>query len=78
MDDDTFWKTPSENSPETRVEIAKRARRQQEKQDTAKEKKAVKLFNKDGRPLNVNQAKVDFRFSDDDPEKFILDVAVYK
>lgn len=77
LDDDTFWKTPSENSPETRVEIARRSRRHQEKQDVVKEKKPPKLFNKAGRPLNINQAKVDFRF-DDDPEKFVLDVAVYK
>lgn len=79
LDDETFWRTASENSPETRVEIAKRARKHEEKQrDKNETKKSVKLFNKDGRPLNINQAKMDFQFNDDDPTKFVLDIAVYK
>lgn len=28
--------------------------------------------------MNINQAKLDFTFSDDDPEKFVLDIAIYK
>lgn len=38
----------------------------------------MRLFNKDGKPMNINQAKLDFTFSDDDPKKFVLDIAIYK
>lgn len=78
MDDDTFWKSASENAPETRLEIAKRARKREEDEKPAKEKKALRMFAKDGRPLNINQAKVKFQFSDEDPSQFVLDIAVYK
>lgn len=80
LTDEEFWKTPSENCPETRVEIAKRQSKkkvQDEKEDKS-QKRGVKLFNKDGRPMNINQAKVDFTFKDDDSSQYILDVAVYK
>nr|CAI5823988.1 unnamed protein product [Callosobruchus analis] len=42
-------------------------------------RRSVRLFSKDGgRPLNVNQAKLDFEFSDADPAQYVLDVAIYK
>lgn len=81
LDDDEFWKTTSENSPETRVEIAKRTRKTKElkqRKDEQPPKRTYNLFTKDGRPLNVNQAKLDFTFDVDDPEKYVLDIAVYK
>lgn len=78
MDDDTFWSTASENSPETRMEIAKRARKHETNQGIKKEIKPIKLFNRNGTPLNINQAKVDFIFNDEDSTKFALDIAVYK
>lgn len=38
-----------------------------------------KLFNADGRPLGVNQAKLDFVLTDDEENnQFLLDLAVYK
>lgn len=37
-----------------------------------------RLFDKNGKPLNVNQAKLNFTLSDEDPEMFVLDVALYK
>ncbi|KAJ8957899.1 hypothetical protein NQ318_001895 [Aromia moschata] len=79
LTDEEFWKSTSENCPETRVEMAERqqkAKRQESKED--KPKREVQLFKKDGRPLNINQAKLDFTLSDDDPKQFVLDVAVYK
>lgn len=80
VDDDTFWKTSSENAPETRTEISQRSHKNKKcgKDETLVKKKSVKLFTKDGRPLNVNQAKLSFVFIDDDPMQFILDVAIYK
>nr|XP_023014624.1 protein tilB homolog [Leptinotarsa decemlineata] len=80
IQDEEFWKMQSENCPETRVEIANRQQKNKktvDKKDTSV-KKSVRLFSKDGRPLNINQAKLDFTFSDDDPKQFVLDIAVYK
>ncbi|KAJ8909963.1 hypothetical protein NQ315_014914 [Exocentrus adspersus] len=79
LSDDDFWKSTSENCPETRIEIARRSTKS--KNVDAKEekpKRSVSLFNKDGRPLNVNQAKLRFTFNDEDPKQYVLDVAVYK
>ncbi|XP_018562369.1 protein tilB homolog [Anoplophora glabripennis] len=80
LSDDEFWKSTSENCPETRVEIARRSSKAKGGTDNKEEKpkKRLSLFNKDGRPLNVNQAKLNFTFSDDDPEQFVLDVVIYK
>ncbi|XP_030747583.1 protein tilB [Sitophilus oryzae] len=81
LTDDEFWKSVSENSPETRLEISKRQRKRDSNVDTAsnmKVKRTVRLFAKDGRPLNVNEAKLGFKFTDDSPDKFVLDVALYK
>lgn len=82
LDDEEFWKSTSEHAPETRIDIAMRSRRSREsdkkEKEEVKKKHLVRLFAKDGRPLNVNQAKVKFRFDDSDPGFYILDVAVYK
>ncbi|EFA00650.1 Protein tilB-like Protein [Tribolium castaneum] len=79
IDDEEFWKSTSENCPETRVEISRRTRKSKglDKGEIT-EKKQVRLFTKEGRPLNMNQAKLDFKFNDENPEKFVLDLAVYK
>lgn len=77
VDDDTFWKTQSENAPETRVELANRQSKRNCADLPVKEIKAVRLFSKEGRPLNTNQAKLPFKF-EDDPKEFKLDVAVYR
>ena len=78
IDDEHFWKTSSENAPETRIEIAKRSKRNKKnEEEEVKETKSVHLFNKEGRPLNVNQAKLQFKFCDN-PKELLLDIAVYK
>lgn len=77
IDDDEFWNKKSENAPEVRVEISKRSQKSK-KENEIKPKKTLKLFAEDGRPLNINQAKLDFKFFDDNPNEFILDLAVYK
>lgn len=77
QDDEEFWKASSEHAPETRVEISKRRSKNKVKEER-KEKKSTKLYAQDGRPLNINQAKVDFKFECDDPKEYVLDIAVYR
>ncbi|ENN71629.1 hypothetical protein D910_12525 [Dendroctonus ponderosae] len=81
LTDAEFWQTVAENSPETRLDIAKRQKKGNKtcEVDTNKHsKRTIRLFNKEGKPLNVNQAKLQFTFTDEDPNIFHLDVAVYK
>lgn len=80
LSDEEFWKSTSEHAPETRVDIATRARKNREsgKEENTPEKRSIRLFSKDGRPLNINQAKVKFHFDDCDPSCYVLDIAVYK
>lgn len=80
LSDEDFWKTSSENCPETRVEIANRHRKDKESTNEKKDlncKRSIRLFNKEGNPLNVNQAKLDFEFFDDS-QQFVLDIVIYK
>lgn len=59
---------------------------QQEKRDGSKlsdnrkkNERVLKMFSPEGRPYNVNQAKVAFKLNDeDDRDNIILDVAIYK
>jgi protein TilB len=42
-------------------------------------KRVIKLFAPDGRPYNINQAKVPFKLNDDDDPNFvILEVSIYR
>ncbi|RZC37238.1 tilB -like [Asbolus verrucosus] len=80
VSDEDFWKSTSENCPETRVEISRRSRKSKgpDNDENKNVKNQVSLFTKEGRPLNVNQAKLNFKFTDEDPAKFVLDLAIYK
>lgn len=80
LTDEEFWKSTSENAPETRAEIAQRSKRSRKNVDINEKKpvKNIKLFAKDGRPLNINQAKLDFVLNDENPSELVLDLAVYK
>ncbi|KAG7201500.1 hypothetical protein KM043_004256 [Ampulex compressa] len=77
-----FWKSTSYHTPEDRIAIAERSRRSEERKNVAEEttpKYVPKLFDPQGRPYNVNRAKVPFKLDvDNDPDNIILDVAVYK
>ncbi|XP_029342248.1 protein tilB, partial [Acyrthosiphon pisum] len=80
--DEDFWNQPSENTPECRVEMAFHSRRAQRKQDEEKktpkqEKWTPKLFAEDGRPYNLNQAKVPYKLENED-NRYVLTVHVYK
>ncbi|CAH1163277.1 unnamed protein product [Phaedon cochleariae] len=81
ISDEEFWNTSSENCPESRVEMANRQRKSKksnENKEISNTERSARLFSKDGKPLNINQAKIDFKFNDDDPKQFVLDIAVYK
>ena len=80
-----FWSEVSDHSPETRLQIAAHVLKQQQKEkgkdyDPAKPpKREYKLFNADGKPLNINEARIPFILTeDDDTNSFVLDIAVYK
>lgn len=77
-----FWSSPSENCPETRIEIAEKSRRanRDDKVDGVESKKdkfIPKLFNDNGHPYCLNHAKLEFIFSDEE-DRYELDLHVYK
>lgn len=79
-----FWKEMSENTPEARVELARHSRRAkqqaiQSKEDSSERKIKINLFNKDGKPNNINEAKIPFKFEEDEERNcFILTLEIYK
>ncbi|XP_020280757.1 protein tilB [Pseudomyrmex gracilis] len=83
-ENESFWKQSSYHTPEDRIAIAERSIRTQERKNRSLNendcpKRAIKLFAPDGRPYNINQAKVPFRLNDeDDPDNVVLDVSVYR
>ncbi|XP_039284215.1 protein tilB homolog isoform X3 [Nilaparvata lugens] len=80
-EDKSFWSEKTENTPEARIEIANHIRKSKESKNITEEtrqKRVIRLFNKDGIPLNVNEAKIDFRFRDDDFNFYVLELHTYK
>lgn len=84
---DTMNEQTTDNSPESRIYMSrlnqlisekKQNGSGDQKQDGGENKDGDrKLFRKDGRPLNVNQAGIDFRLEDEE-DRFVLTVFVYK
>lgn len=73
-----FWQKKSEHCPETRVQIAHQNQRNRPRDvEVKKEKRKRRLFADDGRPFNLNEAKISFSF-EDLSDRFILDLHVYK
>ncbi|XP_050530183.1 dynein axonemal assembly factor 11 isoform X3 [Daktulosphaira vitifoliae] len=78
-----FWNQPSENTPECRVEMALHSRRAERlkneprKSNEYEKKSDPKLFAEDGRPYNINRAKVPYNL-DVENERYVLTVQVYK
>lgn len=75
-----FWAEKCEHAPEVRYEIEKMRKlklKSYETETKQEEKRTYKLFAPDGRPFNINQAKIDFVFDDSGPT-YVLDLAVYK
>lgn len=76
-----FYAEKCEHAPEVRYEIEKMRQLKLKTYETdvkKEEKRVYKFFAADGRPYNINQAKIGFVFNDQDPEKYVLDLAVYK
>lgn len=77
--DNVFWKQETENCPEVRVEMAKRQKRAQQNTPEEKDdKKVIKLFTKEGRALNINQAKLKFQVDFENEEEIVLTLEIYK
>lgn len=84
-DDNTeFWKSVSHHTPEDRVAIASQTLKAKKINEKSREENVKpdwipKLFNNEGKPYNINQAKVRFHLNDeDDREKIILEVSIYR
>ncbi|XP_064114245.1 dynein axonemal assembly factor 11-like isoform X2 [Macrobrachium nipponense] len=83
MTDEEWWNSSSEHTPEARIvlhrELQERRKRQESESSPKKKARPVKLFTSDGRPLNVNAAKLDFSIKEDEENNcFVLDVRTYK
>uniref|UniRef100_A0A1B6MIK3 U2A'/phosphoprotein 32 family A C-terminal domain-containing protein n=2 Tax=Graphocephala atropunctata TaxID=36148 RepID=A0A1B6MIK3_9HEMI len=83
-DETNYWSEISDNTPETRVELANRSRRSRDKGRGSEEndkptKRQIILFKEDGRPNNVNEAKIPFTFEEDDEKNcYVLTLRIYK
>ncbi|KAM3964631.1 touch insensitive larva B [Aphomia sociella] len=76
-----FWSEKCEHAPEVRHEIERMRQlklKSYELEKKVEEKREYKLFAPDGRPFNINQAKLNFLFNDTELDKYVLDLAVYK
>ncbi|GFR05582.1 protein tilB homolog [Trichonephila clavata] len=76
-----FWKQPTKHTPLSRIEIYKHMEKSRVKNDSEikKPKTERKLITDDGKILNVNEAKLDFKFIDDEENNcFKLNLAVYR
>lgn len=83
-EDKDFWSQPSAYTPEERI---KAHRKTEEVKLRDKKKEELKnppapprrLFADDGRPLNVNESKINFKLTEDDNgNNYILDYQCYK
>lgn len=76
-----FWAEKSEHAPEVRYEMERmkqlKLKNLECTKDKEEQKREIKLFATDGRPFNINQPKVDFKFNDE-LDHYILDLSVFK
>uniref|UniRef100_A0A5K4EJH5 Testis specific leucine rich repeat protein,putative n=1 Tax=Schistosoma mansoni TaxID=6183 RepID=A0A5K4EJH5_SCHMA len=81
-----FWSEKVPYTPESRIETheyiqQKEKSRQQTKESRTESRVTTKYFAEDGRPYNINTAKIEFNLKEDildNHEVYILDIAVYK
>uniref|UniRef100_F6YY79 Leucine-rich repeat-containing protein 6 n=1 Tax=Ciona intestinalis TaxID=7719 RepID=F6YY79_CIOIN len=83
--DEEFWKEKVDFTPESRTSIQNKLKENKEKthdskfKQPKKEKRERRLFNEEGKPMNINEGKVDFSLTEtEDDGAFVLDVACYK
>ncbi|XP_077359920.1 dynein axonemal assembly factor 11-like [Festucalex cinctus] len=77
-----FWHTPCPFTPESRLEAHRHLEAKRKTKEKGNEKKAKPprtLITADGRVLNINEPKLDFSLTeDDDNNRIVLDLAVYR
>ncbi|CAH0404921.1 unnamed protein product [Chilo suppressalis] len=76
-----FWAEKCEHAPEVRHEIERMRQLKAKSYETTEKKEEKRIYNffsPDGRPFNINQAKIDFKFDDSQSDVCVLDLAVYK
>ncbi|XP_048451972.1 dynein axonemal assembly factor 11 isoform X2 [Rhincodon typus] len=78
-----FWEEPTEYTPESRLEVHRHIEKMRKLKDKDKNQGKQKpqriLITSEGRVLNVNEPKIDFKLTDDEENnQFILDLAVYR
>nr|XP_016923747.1 protein tilB isoform X1 [Drosophila suzukii] len=77
----TFWQAKSEHCPEIRTEIARQHRLGRERHETKSPldppKQERSLFAPCGRPYNLNQGKLPFKFQDE-ADHYLLQLEVYR
>ncbi|CAK8689130.1 unnamed protein product [Clavelina lepadiformis] len=82
--DQEFWNEKVDYTPETRTSIQNKIQENRDKTHDSKFKQPEikrerRYFNEEGQPLNVNEAKIDFKLTEtEDDSAFVLDVACYK
>lgn len=82
--DKEFWETKSVFSPEERIKSHKKIEEQKDRDKLKEEAKNPpkpprRLFNDEGRPMNVNEPKIDFRLTEDETgNNYILDYHCFK
>ncbi|XP_029655079.1 protein tilB homolog [Octopus sinensis] len=74
-----FNEEKEEYTPESRIRIHQQIQKDKEKanEHKIKEKRPRSYFMPDGRPMNINESKIDFKLTDDD-NCLILDMKLYK
>ncbi|KAI5716746.1 hypothetical protein M8J76_011630 [Diaphorina citri] len=83
QDIDTINQSTTDNSPESRIYMSRLNQAIHEKQNGGGEKQngnqdgGRKFFKQDGRPLNMNQANIDFRL-ENERDRYVLTVHVYR
>ncbi|CAL8121864.1 unnamed protein product [Orchesella dallaii] len=81
-DDSEFWSQKTGNTPQVRKEMIRRIEKQDAKKnpkETKKVKPPRKLTNAEGKPFNINEAKVSFSLHDEcERSQLVLDLAVPK
>ncbi|XP_069952300.1 dynein axonemal assembly factor 11-like [Cherax quadricarinatus] len=84
-DDEGWWRGTSYHTPESRLAHHRRLAHLRHSQHSGytdgivKQMPEVRLFTEEGRPINVNSAKLEFHFTEDENNNcFILEVHTYK
>uniref|UniRef100_H2Z733 Leucine-rich repeat-containing protein 6 n=1 Tax=Ciona savignyi TaxID=51511 RepID=H2Z733_CIOSA len=83
--DQEFWSEQVDFTPESRTAIQNKLKENKEKtheskfKEPKKEKHERRYFNEEGKPMNINEGKVNFKLTEtDDDSAFVLDVSCYR